>query len=356
MKGNMVNQNVMNRGKKPTVHDVARLARVSIATVSASFNSGPVREKTRDRILDAAQKLGYRPNLIARSMVTRKTHVLGMILPWNNVEITDAAVTSATSNSYGLMSLFSSSNSEGGERACIESLIERMVDGIIFLPKQNPEEDYGQMLSMIRSAGVKVVLIDRYFNEIKADSVVTDNVKGGRLATEYLLKSGHRKILFFMDSRKASATSDRLEGYKTALAEAGILFDNDMVAHVGMGENARNVAKEILSRRKDITAIFATSDHLAYDVMLACKEVGKKIPDDISLIGFDDILLGPHRIGEILNPPLTTVRQDFSAMVGQAIDLLISKMKTNVPDTGEIKNIEPKLIIRQSCRKVMVNC
>ncbi len=337
----------------PTMYDVAKLASVSLGTVSAAFNDKPVREKTKRRIFEAAEKLGYRPNLIARSMVTRKTHVIGMILPWSNIEIIDSAVTSSVANGYGLMSLFSSSNLQGGERACIESLIERMVDGIIFLPKQDPKEDYSQMLSIIRSAGIKVVLIDRYFNEIRADSVVTDNVQGGRLATEYLLKLGHKKILFLMDSRKASAISDRLEGYRLAMTEAGVLFDNKLVVHVAMGSKSRDIVKEILTQRKDVTAIFATGDHLAYDVMLACNEIGKKIPEDISLIGFDDILLGPHRIGEILNPPLTTVRQDFSLMVRRAIELLISKIKDNSPERGEVQYINSELIIRKSCRKLI---
>ncbi len=308
-------------------------------------------KKPRQQILKAAKKLGYRPNLIARSMITRKTHIIGLVLPWNNVEISDSAVTISADMGYNVMISFSSTTQKG-ERSCIENLLERMVDGIIFLPKQDPEEDYSNILSTIRNAGVKVVLIDRYFNEIKADSVVTDNIKGGRLATEYLLKLGHKKILFFMDSRKASSTTDRLEGYREAMTEADLLFDDDMIAPVKMGENARNIAKEILSKRKDITAIFTSGDHLAYDVMLACKEIGKKIPDDISLVGFDDILLGPHRIGELLTPPLTTVRQNFSAMVKQAIELLISKIKNNLPDKGETKYIEPELIIRQSVRKI----
>ncbi len=337
---------------KPTIYDVAKLASVSIATVSAAFNDGPIKDKTRSKILHAAKKLGYRPNLIARSMVTKKTHVLGLILPWNNVELTDAAVIYSNENKYGLMSLFSGSYSQAGERTCIENLIERRVDGIIFLPQQNLTEDYAHLLAMIREEDIKVVLIDRYFNEIKIDSVVTDNVEGGRLATEYLLKLGHKKILFFIDSHKASSTYDRLEGYRTAMTQAGILFDNDMIVQVDIGDNAKNVAKEILTRRKDITAIFAINDHLAYDVMLACEEIGKKIPDEISLVGFDDILLGPHRIGRLLNPPLTTIRQNFSFMVKQAIEILIAKIKNNAPDTGEIKYIKPEIIVRKSVKKI----
>ncbi len=350
----MAIQNVLTK-TKPTMHDVARLANVSIATVSAAFNKGPVREQTRNRIFEAARKLGYRPNLIARSMITKRTHMLGMVLPWSNVEITDSAVIYANKNKYGLMSLFSAVDSENSEQKCIESLIERMVDGIIFCPEQGTSEDYAHLLSTIRSAGIKVVLIDRYFNEIKVDSVVTDNIKGGKLATEHLLKLGHKKILFLMYNPNASSTSERLEGYRLAMTEAGILFDSDMIAKVDVRENARNLAKEILSERKDITAVFATGDHLAYDVMLACKEIGRKIPDDISLVGFDDILLGPHRIGELLNPPLTTVRQDFSSMVSQAVELLISKIKNNTPDSGRIKYVQPELIVRESCKKVTVN-
>ena len=343
---------------KPTMQDVANIANVSIATVSAAFNDGSIKESTRKKILDTAEKIGYRPNLIARSMVTKRTHMLGMVLPWNNVEITDSAVTYANKNKYGLMSLFSAVDSENSEKKCIESLIERMVDGIIFLPQQNPAEDYAHILSMIRRENIKVVVIDRYFNDIKADSVVTNNIKASKLTTEYLLSLGHKRILFFMDSHKVSSTADRLEGYRLAMSEAGILFDNDIIAQVDMGGNARNVAKKILSRREDITAIVATNDHLAYDVMLACKEIGRKIPEDISLVGFDDILLGPHRIGELLNPPLTTVRQKFSAMVEYAIDWLISKVKNDLPDTGEIKYVEAELIVRKSAKRLMMikNC
>ncbi len=347
-----VSQNVFETISKPTVHDVARLAKVSISTVSASFNDGPVNEKTRLRVLEAARKLGYRPNLIARSMITKKTHVLGMILPWNNVEITDASVTAALSNNYDLIVSFSSNNAKGGERHCIERLIERRVDGIIFLPQQNPFEDYSQILSVIRMSGIKVVLIDKYFNEIKADAIVTDNIKGGMLATEYLLKLGHRKILFLADSEKSSCGAERLEGYMLAFSKAGIVVDRDMIVYVSKGENAKSTTKKILTSSKDITAIFATGDHLAYDVMLACKEIGRKIPDDVSLVGFDDMLLGPHRIGEILNPPLTTIRQDFTSMVQQAVELLVSKIKDDFPEKGEIKYIKPELIVRESARKI----
>ena len=249
-----------------------------------------------------------------------------------------------------MISLFSGNDPKGGEHACMESLIKRMTDGVIFLPQQNFTEDYSQLLSMVRSESIKVVLIDRYFKEIKGDSVVTDNIMAGKLATEYLLKLGHKRILFFMDSHKVSSTYDRLEGYKSALQDAGIIFNNKMAVSVEMGGNAREVAKDILLKRNDITAIFTTNDHLAYDVMLACNDVGRKIPDDISLVGFDDILLGPHRIGEILNPSLTTVRQDFSLMVQQAVELLIYKIEHNKPDTGEIRYIEPEFITRKSVK------
>lgn len=347
-----VGQN-MGFTRKPTVRDIARLANVSIATVSAAFNKGPVSESTRKKVFEAARKLGYRPNLIARSMVTKRTHMIGVVLPWSNIELIDSSVEYASSMKYGVIISISRFVEDGKEESCLEQLMERMVDGIIFLPKQHPAEDYVHMISAVKSAGVKLVLIDRYFREIKVDSVVTDNIKGGYLATKHLIDLGHRRIGFLGGYRGLSSIADRLEGYKKALTEAGIKIDEDLIFFVDIGDDPRELARKILTGRKDITGIFVTSDNITFDIIAEAMNLGVRIPDDVSLVGFDDLLVGHHRIDEMLNPPLTTVRQHFSLMVRKALDLLIDRIEGEEENEDKIIYIEPELIVRKSTRPLL---
>lgn len=352
-------KNSSNPDKKKTITivDIARMAGVSTATVSAAFNKGSIRKATYDRVMSVSNRVGYRPNRIARSMVTKQTHVLGLILYGVITELMDSATTCATRMGYDLMAFFSHDMGEGGERRCVDRLLERMVDGVILMPQQNDSVDYGQLVAEIRSAGSEVVMIDRCFREIKVDSVVTDNQKGAFLAVNHLISQGHRRIALVRGLEKnCSSQIERFDGYIDALSEAGIPFDKDLVYVEPEDRDLNKLFRGMLVNKPDITAIFGAVDYLAYEAITACRQLGIRIPEDVSLVGYDDVLMSGRRIGEMLHPQLTTIRQDFTGMVNKAIELLIERIngKSERCNSNKIYYLEPELIVRESTKKPRV--
>jgi LacI family transcriptional regulator len=343
-------KNVIMRTSKPTVHDVARLAGVAISTVSAAFNDGPVSNETRLKVLEAAKMLGYVRNGLARSMVTKKSYMLGLVLPWNNVEIIDSAVRRAHETGYGLMTLFSDGVTGASETELIQRMVERMVDGIIFAPKMDAGTNYSEIFSMVKAAKVEMVLVDRHFMDIQSDSFVSDDRAGAAQAVNHLASLGHRKIVFLSNFDDSSAMRERRDGTFDAARRMGIECDPETAVRVSNTDESFDVLKKIFtSSKRKATAIFAATDHVAYDAIIACGRLGLRIPEDISIVGYGDLLIGPHRIGELLSPPLTAVRQNFALIATMAVDRIREKLSSGYEKNG-IKSvkIETELVVRKS--------
>lgn len=327
-----------------TIKDIARLAGVSIATVSKVVNNKDfdISEGTRARVQKIIDEENYRPNSLARSMITKTTKTVGLIIPdVRNPFFTDlarGAEDSAKENGYSLL-FCNSDDVLGKEIEYINTLVEKQVDGIVLAGSINRNKALEENFSV----NVPIVSLDRkvYFKGIKA-TVEIDNITGAHDAIEYLIQSGHKDILFLSGQEEVDISKDRLEGYKKALKENHIPFNPDYVI---FGLYKSEFGYQYIMENElptKVTAIFCGNDLIALGAIKALKSKKIKVPNDISIMGFDDISLA-----SINTPELTTVKQPSYEFGYIAVQRLIDIIEgiTNRKDKFEIKT---ELIIRES--------
>ncbi len=292
---------------RPTRDDVAALAGVSSAVVSYVVNDGPrpVSATTRQRVLDAIRTLGYIPNQAARSLAGRRTRTLGLIAPtlanpvWSGLAlgVNDVALPESF-----LPMVCDVEGDDHLELRFAEILASKQVDGVIVVPTADP----ATTLDILASASIPVVVVERLTP--LAPSVVVDAETTGRLVTRHLLDLGHRHIVYLREHASRFHSRHRLEGYRAALYEAGVTTDDRYVFDAGPSrldsivEGARAAAEDIFDLDPRPTAVFAHNDLIAIAVVQAARRRGVRIPDDISVIGVDDI-----EAGRYVQPALTTV-------------------------------------------------
>lgn len=335
---------------KITIKEIAKEAGVSIATVSMILNNKDhsITNATRMRVLEIVKKHNYIPNAMAGSLVTQKTHLVGLILP----DITNpffpgiarGAEDKANESGYSIIFCNSDDKLEVEEKY-IETLTKKMADGIIIAHSSNSEK----MSEILERCKVPIILIDRdFYSENIRGKVLVDNLEGAHKGVSHLINKGYKKIAFLSGSLKTKTAKDRLDGYKLALKESNIKYDENLVK---FGEYkiewGRNGVKELLNENKLIDAIFCGNDLIAIGAMKELKEKGYIIPNDIGVMGFDDIYLAG-----LVEPSLTTIRQPNYNMGYKAMELLldnINNKEKNMHDK-EIKTITLKteLIIRNS--------
>ncbi len=335
---------------KITIKEIAKEAGVSIATVSMILNNKDhsITNATRIRVLEIVKKHNYIPNAMAGSLVTQKTHLVGLILP----DITNpffpgiarGAEDKANESGYSIIFCNSDDKLEVEEKY-IETLTKKMADGIIIAHSSNSEK----MSEILERCKVPIILIDRdFYSENIRGKVLVDNLEGAHKGVTHLINKGYKKIAFLSGSLKTKTAKDRLDGYKLALKESNIKYDENLVK---FGEYkiewGRNGVKELLNENKLIDAIFCGNDLIAIGAMKELKEKGYIIPNDIGVMGFDDIYLAG-----LVEPSLTTIRQPNYNMGYKAMELLldnINNKETDIHDK-EIKTITLKteLIIRNS--------
>lgn len=330
-----------------TMKDIARLCNVSIATVSKVINNkdDDLSEKTIEAVKKVIKEQNYSPNSVARSMVTKKTKTIGLIIPdVRNPFFTDlvrGAEDIAHKRGYSLFTC-NTDDDLNKEIEYINSLIEKQVDGIALLGAINRNKE----LEQDRNIKVPIVSLDRnvYFEGIQAN-IEVNNLEGAYDAIDYLIKSGHKKIMFLSGQLDIKPSRERLEGYKKALLDNDIEFDERLVI---VGKFSSDFGYEIIHEidlDKDVSAIFCGNDLIAIGAMNALKEKGIDVPKDISIVGFDDIA-----ISSLVTPKLTTVMQPSYEIgykaVKKLIDIIEKKEKSN--DTLKINT---KLIVRESTSK-----
>ncbi len=308
---------------KYTIKDVAKIANVSISTVSRVLNRNKgVSSKTRKRVLDVIEELGYSPSASARSLKTRLSKTIGIAVPdtfgdfygevINGVELT------AAENGYNLIvSLNHHIIKE--ELAAVNFFKAKRVDGAILVTTLG-DDDY--IRSLIES-GFDIVLLDRDPHGLRVDTVKTDNFRGGYMATEYLLKLGHSAILFIQGLSYLDSSRERFNGYKKALKDKGIereeifILEGDFTPESGYSATKGYLEKHGLN----FTAIFAANDQMAIGAIKALNDKGISVPEDVSVIGFDDSYMAPYVI-----PSLTTIKQRREEMGRVATELLLSRI------------------------------
>lgn len=330
-----------------TIKDIAKRARVSVGTVSNVLNStATVREDTKNRVLQAIKELNYEPSRIARSLASRKTKTLGFIIPdiANPFfpEMARGAEDYAVRKGYHVY-LCNSDNDPKKEIEYVRDLTGRWVDGIIIVTSDSTTEQ----ISELRRISTPLVAADREIEDLETDTVIASNMKGAYEATRYLLELGHRNIAFICGPPITKTAQKRHEGYKKALDETG-LYNPRLVSYGSYDMDTGIImTKKLLKDELTLTAVFAGNDMIALGVIRAIEEEGLSVPEDISVIGFDDIY-----ISALIKPRLTTVRQPIYEVGKEAATILIDRIEGKLPP-DRIKKVLPcEFVIRDSVRKV----
>lgn len=341
----MRNQNPPGAEKPATVVDIARKLGISPMTVSRALNANPsVKDETRRKVARAAQELNYRPNRWARSLVTRRSGVIGLLVPDIShafyAEITIGIQQIIEQNGYSLI-LSCSHREAAAELRALDSLVASRVEGLIVASSQ-PESSWAYF-SKLQATGIPLVLVDRFFRRLSCTRLTTDDPEVGRIATEHLISLGHRRIAH-LSGPSISNGRLREEGYRRALDAHGIKADPLWTApgNFRTGES-RQATQFLLQLPGRPTAIFAASDYSAFGALSACRDQGLEVPRDISVIGAGDIegAANPYAF-------LTTVSWEREALGREAARLLLD----NIADPLRFKPANvvfpPSLVIRQS--------
>ena len=325
----------------PTIRDVAQKAGVSHQTVSRVINGrNDVLPETRALVKAAIAEMGFRPNAIARSMARGKTHTLACISPnltdFTFASIIEGAELEARRLGYFLLSSSAHDSKNFGE--LVEELIgHRRVDGLIVM---NPYAD--ERYTYI-SKNFPVVFVGARSHDETISSVSLDDEKAAYQATQHLIALGHRKIAMVTGPNIEDCTSDRSDGYMSALRDAGISINPSLIVEGDWSASSGQQSLLQLSRQGELpSALFAQNDRMALGILHAAKDLGLRVPEQLAVIGIDDMPLSSH-----FDPPLTTMRQDMSQIGMEATRILIQAINGNAEPSRQIK-LPAELIIRKS--------
>lgn len=331
------------RRARPTIYDVAREAGVSTATVSRALNrSGQIAPTTRKAIEEAVERLGYRPNTIARSLVTKSTQTIAFLLP----DITNPFYASLVSGiqqvaleSDHTMLLCTTEGDPEREAEYLSLLRAKQVDGALVDGLVLPPDRIARFVD----DGFPIVCLDRDVDSKSVPLVQVDNRRGARLATDHLLELGHRRIAHVAGATELRISAERRSGYRDALVRAGLRHDPALVSTGGFTEDGGYEAtRSLLESGAEFTAVFAANDLSAIGVINAITESGRNVPGDISVVGFDDIRLSAYTW-----PPLTTIRQPAVEIGQRATEILIGMI--NGRRARKLRYLlEPTLVLRGS--------
>ena len=329
--------------KSPTMKDVARLAGVSVQTVSAVVNEKPgITDATRIRVLKAVDELGYTPFPYARSMRTRETRTIALVVS-DIANPSFATMASAVEDfahrlGYSVV-VYNTHDDPDREATYIQRASQRWVDGMLFVSAQ----DQMTGLERLEALGIPSVAIDRIPVGYEGPSVTLDNVTAGAMAAEHLLGLGHTRIAHIAGPLRLRLARERVAGFERAVRSRGL--DPSCCMHIeGNWECATGYEAmgQILELSPRPTAVFAANDRMAMGAMRAIFEAGLRIPDEVSVVGLDDIEMAQYQI-----PPLTTVRQSFAELGTRAVQLLLDMLKGEEPTETRIV-LEPRLVVRRS--------
>jgi len=347
----------------PTIRDIAQLVGVTPGTVSRALNDSPlVNQKTKQQILQIAKDLNYSPNLVARRLSTGRTSAIGVVVPFftrPSVSERLEGVVSVLSNSHYDLVIHDIETPKQRSVGFKEILRKERIDGVLIISMPILEED----IPYLRQSPVPVVFIDRKHPDLADfDSLAIDDVEGGYKATRHLIELGHQKIGFIgditevlippnSDARlpkdlfKFTSSRDRYNGYKKAMSEAGLVVRDDYYGEDQHGhKEAKDLAMHILDQEDPPTAIFAASDSQAFGVIQAARVLGIKVPQDLSVIGFDDI-----QAAEFME--LTTIRQLLFESGRTGVEMLLGAMNGGRREKENIM-LPTELVIRSTTAPV----
>ncbi len=345
----MSNNRIKN--SKVTIHDVAKESGVSYSTVSRVLNGFEfVKEETRVKVLATAEKLGYVANMQARSLAGGKTRIIGLLVPGLDNgyigEIVRGIDEEIAKFNYDLM-LYTTRRRAGSEAYYVKTVSNGLTDGIIFVV---PLLDREYLLSL-REHNFPYVVVDQTDPLFNSPAVDATNWQGAYDATQYLIGLGHQRIGFIKGLSAIQSAADRLAGYKAALADAHLFYDEALVVEGDFfTTSGYEAACKLLQCPQRPTAIFASNDLMALGAMQAIREHGLRIPEDVSLVGFDDI---PQ--ASLAHPRLTTVRQPLEQMGRIAVNLLVEQIENpeNFERAPRRVTLATRFVERESCQPLV---
>ena len=336
-----------------TIKDIARALDISPATVSRALkNDSRITVEVRKRVTSMARKLGYRPNLLARGLVSSRTHAIGYIvdnLSWSFFsELAERVQITAEEFAYSTY-IYSCLKSPQKEREGIDGFLSRGVDGLLVSATESPENV--PVYRELSKANFPIVIFND-LSDLEVDSVVTDNYEGATKAMRHLYELGHREIMFIGPRENTTFTTQRVAGYRDFLVRNGLPRREDFVrCEEADPMYGYRVVKEVMRGMKKPTAVFVHNDTLAMGVYRAVHEIGLRIPDDLSVVGYDNL-----DSCQFMYPPLTTVEFPIRHLARAGVDLLMKRISETKRTSSDQEShrihqkitLAPRLVIRQS--------
>ncbi len=327
-----------------TIRDVAAYAKVSVATVSHVINNTRfVNPQTVNRVQDAIDALSYRPNQLARSLRRNKTSTIGLLIPDNSspffAKIARTIEDVGFAEGYSVI-LCNSDGSETKETVYVDTLLSKRIDGLILISSGNSFTP----LQKIIQAHVPFVVVDRELGDLSVDQVLINNEEGGYQSGKHLVNLGHRRIGVICGPRALRLTVERLTGFRRALEEVGLTLNDDVIVEGNFQyQSGMESMRILLERGAGLSAIFAANDQMAIGAISYLQQHQLRVPEDMSIMGYDDILEGT-----IFYPNLTTISQPTSEIGQLSVKLLLERIKQ--VDIAPRRIVLPtRLIERASC-------
>lgn len=313
-----------------TMKDIARQTGLGLATISSYFNGGNVREKNRIKIEAAIEELHYEVNEVARGLKTNATRTIGVVIPELNNTFCAEIITGMEDvlRSHGYATIVCDCRTDRKlEQEAVEFLIRRRVDGIINMPV----DEEGKHLRKFQKTGKPIVLIDRRIQGISCDSVLVDNRKAAEDAVQCFIKNGHRNIGIIGGPEGIFTAQERLSGYSKALKEAGIQIRGSLIFHGDYTiQGGVRGLEELVRSNPDMTAVFVTNYEMTMGAMIGVNELGIKIPEQLSMIGFDNL-----QFARACNPKLTIVSQPTDGIAREVARIMLEHLENGKQENEE---------------------
>ncbi|CAI6086525.1 HTH-type transcriptional regulator DegA [Paenibacillus sp. JJ-100] len=328
---------------KATIYDIAREAGVSIATVSQVINGkGKISEKRRAEIMEIMERLHYQPSAIAAALTGKQTYTLGLLVPDISnpyfAELARAVEDRSRQLGYSVVICSTDNKDERVERY-LNLLQQKRVDGMMI----GTGIENAEILSPLLQQSIPVALIARHMPALSVHTVTIDDKLGGSLAAQHLLELGHTHVAVLSEPFKVSSSQERVRGFRETLTKAGYVLGPDQIRESAADLNsAKQEALRLLSGQNRPTGLFCCNDMQAIGAIQAAKERGLRVPEDVSIIGFDNTILA-----SVTSPPLTTIAQPIEELGRYAVDILIEELKDNNNEPKQ-RILKPELVVRAS--------
>ena len=330
-----------------TMKDIARRTGLGLATISSYFNGGNVREKNRIKIEEAIEELHYEVNEVARGLKTNATRTIGVVIPELNNTFCAEIITGMEDvlRSHGYATIVCDCRTDKKlEREAVEFLTRRRVDGIINMPV----DEEGNHLKRFQKMGKPIVLIDRKIQGIDCDSVLVDNKKAAEDAVRYFIGRGHRNIGIIGGPEEVFTAQERMAGYYKALESAGIPVRESLIWHGDYTiQGGVRGLEELVQNNPEMTAVFVTNYEMTMGAMIGVNELGIRIPEQLSMIGFDNL-----QFARACNPKLTIVAQPTDGIAREVAKVMLNHLENAGETSGELfsEKLETEIIAGKSVR------